>query len=120
MKSSEQMGEIPEQLNNERKLTTPEEAKAMTQQRRNEYGLGPSRELTSEETKEIETNINKLLEQLDDYDFDSFGPEMQEAWYYAEMEAGACNDRELAKKVLERFLAFATIQQDGLRARYVL
>lgn len=112
MKTSEQMGETPEQSNEssvkktekERKVTTPEEAELMTRQRRVEYGLEPSRELTHAEIEEIEADISQLLEHLDEYDFESFSPEIQESWYWAAMEAMAGEDRELAREILKRFL----------------
>ena len=116
MKPPEQMGGSPEQpeespmesneeIRKEHKVTTPEEAAEITRQRRREYGLEESSDLTPEKLQEIETEVEKLLEQLDEYDFDSFGPEVQEEWYWAELEAGAGKDRELAVVILKRFIS---------------
>lgn len=114
MKSPEQIGEKPEQPEDEsmenkekieRKLTTPEEAAEMTRQRRKKYGLGESSDLTPEKLQEIEAAVGELLERLNEYDFDSFSPEVQDEWYWVEQEATVGKDRELAKAVLERFLS---------------
>jgi len=113
MKSPEQMGGLPEQSNNEsmknkgeteRNITTPEEAEEMTKQRRKEHGLSEISELTPAEFKEINASIEELLGRLDDYDYGSFSPEIQDEWYWVEQEAIVGKDRELAKAVLERFL----------------
>lgn len=94
----------------ERKVTTPEEAKEMTRQRRKDFGLEEERELMPEETKELEGSIEKLLGDLNQYDFESCSPERQDEWYWVEQEAGAGKDRELAKANLERFLK--TLQEE--------
>ena len=110
MKPSEKMGKPPEQSGEElvevgeRKITTPEIVKEMTRQRRKEYGLGESSELTLKEIKEIDTVIRKLLERLDGYDYDGLSPEVQDEWYWVEQEADVGKDRELVKAVLEEFL----------------
>lgn len=57
-----------------------------------------------EEAREIEASIEELLGRLDNYDFESFSPEIQEAWYWAEQEAGVGRDRELARANLQKFL----------------
>ncbi len=79
-------------------------AEKMTQQRRKEYGLEESKELTPEEVEKIETDIRTLLERLSEYNYDSFDPETQDEWYWVEQEVEAGKDREIAKAVLERFL----------------
>lgn len=110
MKSSEQMGGLPEQSKeeimeeNERKATTPEKAAEMTRQRRKEYGLEESGDITPEKVKEIDADIEKLLESLYEYDYDGLTPELQEECYWVEQEANVGKDRELAKAVLEKFL----------------
>lgn len=122
MKSPEQMGESPEQPKEksmkdekemfeklkseklERKITTPEEAAKITQQRRADFDLEDARELTLEEVKKNEESIEKLLKDLDQYDLESCSPELQDEWYWVEQEAEAGKDRELAKANLERFL----------------
>ena len=88
----------------EHKVTTPEEAKTMTEQRRKDLGLEESKELTQEQAKELEGSIEKLLGDLNQYDFGSYGPEIQNEWYLVEQEALTGKDRELAKANLERFL----------------
>ena len=92
------------EIEKEHKVTTPEEAAEMTQQRRQEYGLGESNDLTPEKLQEIETAIGELLKRLDEYDFSSFSDEIQEKWYWAELEANSGKDRELALVVLKRFI----------------
>lgn len=117
MKSPEQMGAPPEQPKEEPvkdkeetpekpegKITTPKEAVEMTRQRRKDFGLGEEREVTPEETKELEEPIGKLLEDLSQYDFESCSPERQEEWYWVEQEANVGKDRELARVNLERLL----------------
>lgn len=88
----------------ERKVTTPEEAAEMTRQRRKDFGLEEERELTPEEAKELEGSIEKLLEDLNQYDLESCSPERQEDWYWVEQEANIGKDREIAKANLERLL----------------
>ena len=88
----------------ERKVTTPEEAKEMTRQRRKDFGLEEERELTHEETKELEGSIEKLLGDLDQYDFRGCSPERQDEWYWVEQETRVGKDRELAKSNLVRLL----------------
>jgi len=113
MTSPEQMGGKPEQPKDEpmenreeleRKLTSPEEAAKKTRQRRIKYGLKEVSELTVAELEEINITIENLLKRLDEYDFCSLSPELQDEWYWVEAEAEAGKDRELAKAVLERFL----------------
>ncbi len=108
MKSPEQPGGPPEQQ--ERKLSTPEEIAEMTRRRREAFGLGEARELSLWELEEIEGRIDDLLEELDEYNFKSCDAKTQEDWYWAEQEASAGKDRELAKAVLERFV-------EGLRKK---
>lgn len=88
----------------ERKVTTPEEAKEMTRQRRKYFGLEEERGLTLEETKELEGLIEKLLGDLYQYDFEGCSSERQEEWCWADQEAREGKDRELAKVNLERLL----------------
>ena len=106
MKSPEQMGGLPEQPKREsgRKDTTHKEAAEMTRQRRKNFGLEEPRKLTPEEAEKIERSIEKLLEVLYQYDFDSFSPEIQNEWYFIEQEAMSGKDRELARANLEKFL----------------
>ena len=62
----------------------------------------------------IETEIARLLENLDDYDgefFKKLSPELQDAWYDAEMEAEVGKDRVKAKEELEKFLKFLEEQK---------
>ena len=62
----------------------------------------------------IETEITKLLENLDDYDgefFKKLSPELQDAWYDAEEGARNGKDRVRAKEELERFLNFLKEQK---------
>lgn len=88
----------------ERKITTPEEAAEMTRQRRKDSGLEEAKELTQEQVKELEESIEKLLGDLDQYDFESCSSERQDEWYWVEQEARAGKDRELAEANLTRFL----------------
>ena len=122
MKSLEQMGELPEQPNNEEeivekkegesetKITTSEEAAEMTRQRRKEFGieLEEERDLKPGE-KELEDSITEKviqesLDYLNQYDFESYSPEIQDKWYWVEQEALAGKDRKLIEANLERFL----------------
>ncbi|MFH1508568.1 MAG: hypothetical protein ABIE68_00110 [bacterium] len=102
MTSPEQMGVDPEKL--ERKITTPEEAREMTRQRRIDYGLSETSNLSPEDIEKIDASIKELLERSGKIDYDSLTPELQDQCYWAEMEASAGKDRELAKTVLEKFL----------------
>lgn len=106
MKSPEQMSGSSEQPNKEleRKITTPEEAAEMMRQRREFFGLGEKKEVTPEKAEEIEESIGKLLKVLDQYDFERLSPEIQEAMYWTEQEAGAGEDRELAEANLKRLI----------------
>jgi hypothetical protein len=113
MKLPEQMGGPPEQPKEEpmenkekkeRKATTPEEAAEMTRERRNHYGLEEAKELTQEQAEELEGSIEKLLGDLDQYDFEGCSPERQDEWYWIEQEAQVGKDRELARANLERLL----------------
>ena len=104
MKSPEQGGWPEQSKETERKITTPKEAAEMTRQRRKEYGLGESGNLTPEKFQEIERAIEELLVSLDGYDYDSFDNNTQEEWYWAELEANTGKDRELALVVLRRFI----------------
>lgn len=79
-------------------------AEGLTRQRRREYNLEESRELASEEAEEIKSSIKELLERLNEYDYNSLSPEVQDEWYWVEEEAEKGEDRELAKAVLEQFL----------------
>ena len=125
MKSPEQMGGLPEKPKEEpmenkeekeRKVTTPEEASEMTRQRRKAFGLGEERELTLEETKELEGSIEKLLGDLDQYDFKGCSPERQDDWYWTEQEARVGKDRELVRANLERLLKFLKEETEKLGA----
>ena len=124
MKPPEQMGGPPEQpeeepvkdkegtpekpesegMESERKITTPEEAAEMTRQRRKDFGLEEERELTPEETQELEGSTEKLLEDLDQYNLEDYSPEIQDECYWVEQEARMGKDRELAKANLEKLL----------------
>lgn len=53
----------------------------------------------------IESEIEKLLEVLESFDFNEFNEQVQEQWYYIEMEAKVAKDREAAKAHLEEFIA---------------
>ena len=131
MKSPEQMGEWPKKPKeepvrterktpekpegeSEKKITTPEEATQMTEQRRKDFGLGEARGLTPEATKELEGSIKELLATLDQYDFDSFSPEKQDEWYLVEQEARVGKDRELARANLQRFLK--TLEEEAKKS----
>ena len=62
----------------------------------------------------IETEIIKLLENLNNYDgefFSNLSPESQDDWYDAEMEAEVGKDRVKAKEKLEKFLKFLEEQK---------
>lgn len=92
------------QVGLERKITPPEKAAQMTAQRRKDFGLPEAKELTQEQSEELEQSIENLLKELDNYDMNNFSQEIQEDWYYVEMEATAGKDREIAKANLEQFL----------------
>ena len=98
----------------EREITTPEEAAEMTRQRRKNFGLEEPRKLTPEEAEKIERSIEKLLEVLYQYDFDSFSPEIQNEWYFIEQEAMSGKDRELARANLEKFLGVLQEESEKL------
>lgn len=87
-----------------RKITSPEEAAKMTMQRREYFGLGEAKELTPEQLKELEESIKKLLKILDQYNMDDFSQNVQEEWYFVELEAMTGKDREIAKVNLEQFI----------------
>lgn len=110
MKSPEQIGGPPEQPDEEKKITSPEEAAELTQQRRKEYGLEERDDISSEQAEELEKAIDGQLNRLNEYDYESFNPEIQEEWYWVEQEAVVGQDRELAKAVLERFLKLLEIE----------
>ena len=62
----------------------------------------------------IEKEIIKLLENLNNYDgefFSNLSPESQDDWYDAEMEAEVGKDRVKAKEKLEKFLKFLEEQK---------
>jgi len=88
----------------ERKITSPEDAAEMTRQRREYFGLGEAKELTLEQLDELEESIKKLLKILDQYRMDDFSQDVQEEWYFVELEAMTGKDREIAKVNLEQFL----------------
>ena len=54
----------------------------------------------------IDLLIDQLLDKLAEYGdlYDKINPELQEQWYWAEMEAKVSRDREAAKIHLEEFL----------------
>lgn len=53
----------------------------------------------------VDSVIDGLLEELDGYaELWDEHPELQEQWYWAEMEARVSKDREAAKVHLEEFL----------------
>lgn len=56
------------------------------------------------DVEKMDEEIKELLESLDNFDFDSFGPEIQEEWYWVEQEANVAKDRMAAKINLERFI----------------
>lgn len=104
MKSPEQTGGLPEQP---KERQTPEKSPSygeITRQKRKDFGLKKARELTTEESVEIEKSIEELLERLDKYDYNGLDPKTQDEWYCVEQEATVGKDRELAKAALERFL----------------
>ena len=96
----------------ERKITSPEEAAEMTRSRRRQFGLGEAGELSKEETEQIETDIQNLLAELYEYDFDSLDPVTQNEWLFVDQEACVGKDRELAKAVLQKFLKVLRQKRD--------
>lgn len=54
----------------------------------------------------LDEAINRLLDKLAEYAefYDEAGPELQERWYWVEMEARVCKDRAKAKVRLEKFI----------------
>ena len=60
---------------------------------------------TEPSPENVEADIERLLDVLHGYAelYDEF-PEIQEDWYYAEMEAETSQDREAAKVHLEEFI----------------
>ena len=62
--------------------------------------------------EELEAAIEALIEKLYGYtnSFDSLSAEMQENWYWAEMEAKAGLDRQEAKRQLEQFLMVLEVE----------
>ncbi|MBU0648810.1 hypothetical protein KJ969_01735 [Patescibacteria group bacterium] len=66
-----------------------------------------SREKPSPEQspENIDSEIEKLLEIFDSFDFNEFSEQVQDRWYDVEMEARVAKDRETAKAHLEEFLA---------------
>jgi|GEM_PF-2466937 len=65
----------------------------------------PSAEISPEL---IEADIESLLETLDAFDFESLAPQMQEEWYYIEMQARVGKDRTAARENLEAFIHILT------------
>lgn len=63
-----------------------------------------SKELTPEEIKELDEQINLLLERLNEFDFSTMPPKIQEEWYWVETEAGVGKDRRAVKDKLEKFI----------------
>lgn len=57
-----------------------------------------------ENIEKIDAEIKELLESLDSFDFNFFGPEIQEEWYWVEQEANVAKDRIAAKTHLEQFV----------------
>lgn len=57
-----------------------------------------------ENIEKIDAEIKKLLESLDNFDFDSFEQKIQEEWYWIEQEANVAKDRTAAKIHLEKFI----------------
>ena len=91
--------------NHERRPATPEEMAEFTRQRRIDAGLPEISEIDPENLEQLEEQIATLLKILDQYDYSILNDEMQEEWYYAELEAEAGKDRELALLNLQDFLA---------------
>jgi len=60
--------------------------------------------LTHESIEIIDAEIREILKSLDDFNYNSFSPEIQDEWYDVEMEAEVAMDRETAKKHLEQFI----------------
>ena len=99
MKSPEQMGKPPEQPEGQK-----EEFERLRQQRRKDFGLEEGKEPTPEEAEKIEKSIDKLVKDLDKFNTKDYDLEIQDEWYWAELEAQVGKDRELAKANLERLL----------------
>lgn len=57
-----------------------------------------------EDIEKTDAEIKELLESLDDFDFNSFEPRIQEKWYCIEQEANVAKDRIMAKIHLEQFI----------------
>lgn len=56
--------------------------------------------------EKIDAEIEKLLENLRSFyeKWDEMNPELQEEFYWVEMEGGVGKDREAARKKLEEFI----------------
>ena len=53
----------------------------------------------------IDAEIVELIESLhNNFDFNSFSPEIQDEWYWVEQKAGVAKDRASAKIHLEQFI----------------
>jgi len=61
----------------------------------------------------VDLLIDQLLDKLAEYGdlYDEVSPELQEQWYWAEMEAEVGKDRETTKAKLEEFLKTVEIEK---------
>jgi len=64
----------------------------------------PTFEAGQENVEVIDQEIEKLIEALDKFDYNNFSEEVQEQWYYVEMEGKVAKDRQAAKAHLEEFI----------------
>lgn len=62
--------------------------------------------LSPEEIEKIDAEINELLKDLENYDFNSFEDDVQEEWISTEQECAAGLDRVQVKGNLERLLDY--------------
>jgi hypothetical protein len=79
------------------RVQVPEPNKIMNREK-------PPQEPSPENVEAIDQEIERLLEALDNFDYNNFSAEVQEQWYFIEMEAKVAQDRATAKTRLEHFI----------------
>ena len=73
----------------------------------------PSQEPSPENIEAIDQEIERLIETLENFDYTNFSEEVQEQWYYIEMEAKVAKDRQAAKAHLEEFFTILENMKKG-------
>ncbi|MDD4995401.1 MAG: hypothetical protein PHW53_03000 [Patescibacteria group bacterium] len=66
----------------------------------------PTFESGPESAEAIESEIERLIGELDNFDFDDYSAVVQDEWYAVEEEAQVGKDRSGAKARLEEFIKY--------------